>query len=208
MAKKRIIILDYGAGNLRSVARAVEHVGFTPDVSGDPRALDDADAVIMPGVGAAADTMRNLNERNFSEPLREYISAGRPFLGVCMGMQALLTASDEGGDHPCLDIVGGRVRRFERVDDMKIPHMGWNAVEQLREHPIFAGIPDRSYFYFVHGYYPDPEDDSVVIGRTEYGVPFASVIARDNLVATQFHPEKSGKAGLQLYKNFLGAAVS
>ncbi len=99
------------------------------------------------------------------------------------------------------------MRRFERIDDMKIPHMGWNAVEQLQEHPIFAGIPDRSYFYFVHGYYPDPEDDSVVIGRTEYGVPFASVIARDNLVATQFHPEKSGKPGLQLYKNFLEGAV-
>ncbi len=118
MSKKRVIILDYGAGNLRSVARAVEHVGFTPDVSGDPRALDDADAVIMPGVGAAADTMRNLNERNFSEPLRQYIATDRPFLGVCMGMQALLTVSAEGGDHPCLDSVGGRVRRFERKDDM------------------------------------------------------------------------------------------
>ncbi len=207
MSKKRVIILDYGAGNLRSVARAVEHVGFAADVSDDPRALHDADAVVMPGVGAAADTMRNLDEHNFSEPLREYIESGRPFLGVCMGLQALLTASDEGGDHPCLDIVDGRVRRFERKDDMKIPHMGWNAVEQVREHPVFAGIPDSSYFYFVHGYYPDPEDESIVIGRSDYGKPFASVIARDNLVATQFHPEKSGKVGLRFYKNFLEEAV-
>ena len=208
MSKKRVIILDYGAGNLRSVARAVEHLGFTADVSEDPRALDDADAVIMPGVGAAADTMRNLNEYNFSEPLRDYIESGRPFLGVCMGLQALLTVSEEGGEHACLDVVEGRVRRFVRKDGMKIPHMGWNAVEQVREHPVFGGIPDGSFFYFVHGYYPDPEDESLVIGRTEYGVPFASVIARDNLIATQFHPEKSGKVGLQLYRNFLEGAVS
>ncbi|MCH7697376.1 MAG: imidazole glycerol phosphate synthase subunit HisH [Chloroflexi bacterium] len=208
MARKRVIILDYGAGNLRSVARAVEHLGFTPDVSDDPRALDDADAVIMPGVGAAADTMRNLDERHFSDPLREYIKSGRPFLGVCMGLQALLTVSEEGGEHRCLDVVEGRVRRFERKGDMKIPHMGWNAVEQVREHPVFAGIPDGSFFYFVHGYYPDPEDESIVIGRTDYGGPFASVIACDNLIATQFHPEKSGKVGLQLYQNFLEDAVS
>lgn len=208
MARKRVIILDYGAGNLRSVARAVEHLGFTPDVSDDPRALDDADAVIMPGVGAAADTMRNLDERHFSNPLREYIKSGRPFLGVCMGLQALLTVSEEGGEHKCLDVVEGRVRRFEHKGGMKIPHMGWNAVEQVREHPVFAGIPDGSFFYFVHGYYPDPEDESIVIGRTDYGGPFASVIARDNLIATQFHPEKSGKVGLQLYQNFLEDAIS
>ncbi len=207
MGKKRVIILDYGAGNLRSVARAVEHVGFTADVSDDPRSLDDADVVIMPGVGAAADTMRNLNEREFSEPLRDYIAAGRPFLGVCMGLQALLTASDEGGDHPCLDVLRGRVRRFERRDEMKIPHMGWNAVQQVQEHPVFEDIPDGSFFYFVHSYYPDPEDESIVIGRTDYGVPFASVIAKDNLIATQFHPEKSGQVGLRLYKNFLEGAI-
>ena len=208
MATKRVIILDYGAGNLRSVARAVEHVGFNADVSDDPRSLDDADAVIMPGVGAAADTMRNLNEREFSQPLRDYIATGRPFFGVCMGLQALLTVSDEGGDHPCLDVLSGRVRRFERIDGMKIPHMGWNSVQQVQEHSVFEGIPDGSFFYFVHGYYPDPEDESIVIGRTDYGLPFASVIAKDNLIATQFHPEKSGRVGLRLYKNFLEDAVS
>lgn len=197
-----IAILDYGAGNLRSVARAVEHAGFPPDISADARALDDADAVVMPGVGAAADTMRNLQEHGFVEPLRQYIKDDRPFLGVCMGFQALMTVSEEGGEHPCLDIVPGRVRRFVS-NGLKIPHMGWNRVEQVHEHPVFAGIPDGSYFYFVHSYYPDPEDNSLVIGRTEYGVPFTSAIARDRLVATQFHPEKSGRAGLQLYRNFL-----
>ena len=201
----RVVVLDYGGGNLRSVARAVEHVGFAPKVTADVRALDTADAVVMPGVGAAADTMRHLHEHGLVEPLREYILSGRPFLGVCMGMQALLTVSEEGGEHPCLDIVAGRVRRLSRTatEGLKVPHMGWNRVEQLREHPIFDGIPDGSYFYFVHSYYPDPEDDSLVIGRTEYGVSFASVIARNGLVATQFHPEKSGQVGLQLYRNFL-----
>ncbi len=204
---KRVIVVDYGAGNLRSVERAIEHVGFTPDVSADARALDDADAVVMPGVGAAADTMRHLQEGGFVEPLRRYIADGSAFLGVCMGMQALLSVSEEGGEHPCLDIVPGRVRKLPSTNGggtaLKIPHMGWNNVSQVGEHPLFAGIPDESYFYFVHSYYPDPEDDSLVIGETQYGVRFASAIARDNIAATQFHPEKSGRYGLQLYHNFL-----
>ena len=206
MNNKRVVVLDYGAGNLRSVARAVEHVGFLPDVASDVRALDDADAVVMPGVGAAADTMRHLEEGGFVEPLRAYIRAKRPFLGVCMGLQALLTTSEEGGSHACLDIVPGQVRRIERTDGQKVPHMGWNNVAQVREHPIFNDIPDGSYFYVVHGYYPDPGDESLVVGKTTYGVEFASIIARDGLVATQFHPEKSGKVGLQLYRNFLTAS--
>jgi glutamine amidotransferase len=199
---KPVVIIDYGAGNLRSVQRAVEHAGFPATVTSDPRALDSCDATVMPGVGAAADTMRNLREAGFVEPLREYIRADRAFLGVCMGFQALLSVSEEGGEHECLDIVPGRVRRFGS-NGLKVPHMGWNNVEQSQDHWVFDGIDDGSYFYFVHGYYPDPEDDSLVIGRTEYGVTFASAIARDNLVATQFHPEKSGEAGLRLYKNFL-----
>jgi imidazole glycerol-phosphate synthase subunit HisH len=211
VTKKRVIVVDYGAGNLRSVARAIEHGGFAPDVSDDPRSLDDADAVVVPGVGVAADTMRNLESRGFAGPLREYISADRPFLGVCMGYQVLFTATDEGGDHPCLDIVPGRVRKLPSTNGggraLKIPHMGWNQVAQSNDHPVFEGIPDGSYFYFVHSYYPDPEDDSLVIGRTDYGVTFAAAIARRNLVATQFHPEKSGAAGLRLYKNFLTACT-
>ena len=207
MGSKPVVILDYGAGNLRSVARAVEHVGFQPEVTAEARALERAGAVVMPGVGAAADTMRPLQEHGFVEPLRAYIVAGRPFLGVCMGLQALLTVSEEGGEHACLDIVPGRVRRLDGASGLKIPHMGWNSVQQLRDHPIFEGIPDGSYFYFVHSYYPDPEDQSLVVGRTEYGVPFASVIARNGLVATQFHPEKSGRLGLQLYRNFLNGCL-
>ena len=210
MGKKRVIVLDYGAGNLRSVARAVEHAGFVADVATDPRALDDADAVVMPGVGAAADTMRHLQAGGFVEPLREYIAADRPFLGVCMGMQALLEVSEEGGEHQCLGVVPGRVRKLPSADGggtaLKIPHMGWNQVAQVNDHPVFAGIPDDSYFYFVHSFYPDPADESLMIGRTNYGVTFASAIARNRLVATQFHPEKSGETGLRMYANFLRIA--
>lgn len=204
----KIVIVDYGAGNLRSVARAVAHVGHEPAVTSDPGEVALADALILPGVGAAADTMRNLREHKMVEPVREYIASGRPFFGVCMGQQALLTVSEEGGEHPCLDVIPGRVKKLP--PGLKVPHMGWNTVRQRVAHPIFEGIPDDSYFYFVHSYYPQPDDESVVIGETEYGVTFASVLARDNIVATQFHPEKSGEMGLRMYANFLaqvGAAV-
>jgi glutamine amidotransferase len=201
----RIVIVDYGAGNLRSVARAVAHAGQEPCVTADPHDVRTADALIVPGVGAAADTMRNLRERSLEEPLREYIASGRPFFGVCMGQQALLSVSEEGGEHPCLGIIEGRIRRLPA--GQKVPHMGWNRVRQVAPHAIFEGIEDESYFYFVHSYYPDPVDRSVVVGETEYGMTFASVLARDNIVATQFHPEKSGDAGLRMYANFLAAAV-
>ena len=197
----KVVIVDYGAGNLRSVARAVAHVGHEPNVTSDPRDVATADAVILPGVGAAADTMRNLREHQMVEPVREYIASGRPFFGVCMGQQALLSVSEEGGEHECLGVIPGRVKKLP--GGQKVPHMGWNNVRQTTSHPIFEGIPDESYFYFVHSYYPEPADPSVVIGETEYGVTFASVLARDNIVATQFHPEKSGEMGLQMYRNFL-----
>jgi glutamine amidotransferase len=197
----RVVIVDYGAGNLRSVERAVARAGFEPLVSSRPEDAAAAGVLIVPGVGAAADTMRNLRERGLAEPIRQYIAAGRPFLGVCMGLQALLTVSEEGGEHECLGVIPGRVRRLPR--GLKVPHMGWNRVRQRRPHPVFDGIPDDAYFYFVHSYYPDPEDDSVVVGETDYGVTFASVVAAGSLVATQFHPEKSGEAGLRFYQNFL-----
>lgn len=199
----RVVIVDYGAGNLRSVARAVAHVGHEPIVTDDREQVDAADALIVPGVGAAADTMRNLREHRMVEPIREYIASGRPFFGVCMGQQALLSISEEGGEHECLGIIPGRVKKLEAGDGRKVPHMGWNNVRQKSPHPIFDGIADEAYFYFVHSYYPQPEDPDVVIGETEYGVTFASVLARDNIVATQFHPEKSGEAGLRMYANFL-----
>ncbi len=202
---KQVLIVDYGAGNLRSVARAVAHQGYDPLVSCDARAVERSQAVIVPGVGAAADTMRNLQQGGLVDPIREYISSGRPFLGVCMGQQALLSVSEEGGEHRCLDIIPGRVRRLP--PGLKVPHMGWNQVRQTKPHPVFDGIEDNEYFYFVHSYYPDPEDRTCVIGETEYGVLFASVLARDNVVATQFHPEKSGDSGLRFYRNFLEHAL-
>jgi glutamine amidotransferase len=196
-----IAIVDYGAGNLRSVARAVEHAGVQPVVTSEAEALARAEAVILPGVGAAADTMANLRARGLVEPVRDYLASGRPFLGVCMGLQALLTGSEEGGWHECLDVVPGRVRRFPT--GMTVPHMGWNQVARRREHPVFADIPDGANFYFVHSYYCAPEDETVVLATTDYGQPFPSVLARDNWLATQFHPEKSGQHGLRLYRNFL-----
>jgi len=197
----KVVIVDYGAGNLRSVSRAVAHVGYEPSITADPRDLEDADAVILPGVGAAADTMRNLRESGMEAPVRAFIAGGRPFFGVCMGQQALLSVSEEGGEHPCLGIIPGRVVRLPK--GQKVPHMGWNQVRQRAPHPLFEGIPDESYFYFVHSYVPAPDDPGVVIGETDYGTTFASVLARDNIVATQFHPEKSGEMGLRMYRNFL-----
>ena len=202
----RIIIVDYGAGNIRSVERAVAHCGHEAVISSDPNALDDADVVIVPGVGAAADTMRNLRERSLVEPIRAFVARGRPYLGICMGLQALLTASEEGGEHPCLDILPGRVLRLP--DGQKVPHMGWNHVRRRQPHPVFAGIPDDARFYFVHSYYPAPDDGETVIGETDYGVTFASALARDNVIATQFHPEKSGDVGLRFYQNFLDWAAA
>ena len=200
----KLVIVDYGAGNLRSVARAVTHVGGEPLITSSGRDVERAEALIVPGVGAAADTMRNLKRHALVEPIREYIADGRPFLGVCMGQQALFDVSEEGGEHKCLGVLPGRVVRLP--DGLKVPHMGWNRVHIARDHPIFEGIDDGSYFYFVHSYFPQPDDPAVVIGETDYGIRFASVVARDNVVATQFHPEKSGDNGLKLYGNFLRVA--
>ena len=202
----KVVIVDFGAGNLHSVSRAVVNAGTRPLVTSNPSYLEDAEAVIVPGVGAAADTMSNRRASGFVEPIRDYIASGRPFLGVCMGQQALFEVSEEGGEHECLGILPGRVVRFS--NGLKVPHMGWNQVRIVKQHPIFEGVDDGSYFYFVHSYYPQPADPDVVIGETEYGVTFASVIARDNIVATQFHPEKSGEAGLRMYANFLKIAAT
>jgi glutamine amidotransferase len=200
----RLVIVDYDAGNLYSVARAVEHNGVRPRITSTSKYLDDADALIVPGVGAAEDTMANLRAHGLVEPLKEYIASGRPFLGVCMGQQALFEASEEGGEHECLGVLDGRIVRLP--EGQKVPHMGWNRVRQVREHPIFEGIEDGAYFYFVHSYVPSPGDPSVTIGETDYGVTFPSVVAKDNVVATQFHPEKSGEAGLRMYANFIKIA--
>ena len=199
-----IVVIDYESGNLRSVARAVEKAGVVASVTSDPAMLSSADAVILPGVGSGPAAMSALNARGLVEPLLGYIASGRPFLGVCLGLQLLLEATDEG-DADCIGLVPGRVRRLP--DGMKVPHMGWNTVRFQTEHPLWAGIPQDSHFYFVHSYYADPTQRDNVAGVTEYGVPFCSVYARDNVVATQFHPEKSGVNGLRIYANFVSQAA-
>jgi glutamine amidotransferase len=206
VANDRLVVVDYGAGNLRSVAKALESIGERPQVSNLAADIAAARLLILPGVGAAADTMSSLTRLGLVEPIREYVASGRPFLGVCMGQQALFDVSEEGGRHECLGVLPGRVVRLP--EGLKVPHMGWNQVRQVRKHPIFDGIPDNSFFYFVHSYYPSPDDPAMVIGETDYGVTFPSVVARDNVVATQFHPEKSGEMGLRMYANFLRIAAT
>lgn len=200
-ANPSLVVVDYDAGNLRSVERALAHVGVDAAITADWADVSGADGVILPGVGAASDTMAKLGERSLTEPLREYVASGRPFLGICMGLQALLDHSDEGGGQECLGLLPGNVRHFG-FDHLKVPHMGWNQVTWLREHRITSGIPSGSYFYFVHSFYPDPADPGLALGETTYGLTFPSVLARENMVATQFHPEKSGEAGLAIYTNF------
>jgi glutamine amidotransferase len=204
-ATRTIAIIDYGAGNLRSVVNAVASLGYLPVVTSQPEVVLKADVVILPGVGAAGDTVASLQKQGLVEPIRQVIAAGRPFLGVCIGLQILFTGTEEGGWHECLGIIQGRVWRLP--PGQKTPHMGWNQVKQKITHPIFNGIPDNTNFYFVHSYYAEPEDRSLVAGETEYGVNFCSVVARGNLVATQFHPEKSGDWGLKMYDNFIKLAV-
>ena len=198
-----VVVIDYGAGTLRSVARALAHVGETPVVSADPSDIDRAGAIVLPGVGAAADTMANLISRNLVEPLLQYINAGRPFLGVCMGLQALFERSEEGGGQQCLGVLPGEARLFEATEGRKVPHMGWNTVDWVRSHPVATGIPSGSYFYFVHSYYPWTDSEGLALGTTDYGVTFPSIVARGSIVAAQFHPEKSGEHGLRLYANFV-----
>ena len=201
-----ITIVNYGAGNIRSVVNAVSQLGYRPKVTSSPEDVLNAQAVILPGVGAAADTMVNLKELGLDSSIRRFISEDRPFLGICIGLQILFASTEEGGWHRCLDIIPGLVRKLP--SRLKIPHMGWNQVKQRISHQIFDGIRDEANFYFVHSYYVEPGDNSLVAGETEYGIPICSVLARGNLIATQFHPEKSGEAGLRFYANFIKIALA
>jgi glutamine amidotransferase len=201
-----IAIIDYGAGNLRSVANAFTRLGYQSKITSRPDEVLNAQAVILPGVGAAADTLANLRTMGMVDPIRQIIAEGRPFLGICIGLQVLFTSTEEGGGHKCLDIIPGRVKRLP--PGLKIPHMGWNQVKQRSFHSIFNGIPDKANFYFVHSYYAAPDDKSLVAGETDYGIPMCSVIAKGNLVAAQFHPEKSGEFGLRIYQNFISLATA
>ncbi len=201
-----IAIIDYGAGNLGSVANAINKLGYSPKITSRPEDVLNAEAVILPGVGAAGDTMDRLESLGITDVIRQLVNKKRPLFAICVGLQILLSNTEEGGGHRCLSIIPGTVRRLP--EGLKVPHMGWNQVSQRFSHPIFDGIPDEANFYFVHSYFADPDDKSVIAGVTDYGTSICSMIIKDNLIATQFHPEKSGNLGLRMYSNFLTKALN
>jgi glutamine amidotransferase len=201
-----IAIIDYKAGNLTSVARALQNIGESFLITDDIKKLEAASHVIFPGVGAAGDAMVNLRQKKLDSWLKDWISKGRPLMGICLGTQIVLDYSEENNTD-CVGLVPGSTKRFpdqlaSAGRALKIPHMGWNNVEFKRSHPVFSGISPDAEFYFVHSYYPAPSDESAVLGVTDYGIKFCSVLAVKNLVAMQFHPEKSGRPGLQILRNF------
>jgi glutamine amidotransferase len=202
-----IAILDYRAGNLTSVERALRYLGYPCEVTADHEKIRAAERIVFPGVGAAGKSMADLRELGLDVLLRERLAAGVPTLGICVGLQVLFDHSEEN-DTPCLGVLPGRVRQFARdLHDetgrpLKIPHMGWNSVAFTCRHEAFSGVREGSEFYFVHSYYPEPADREQVAGITAYGIPFAAAVAWRNLVAVQFHPEKSGPPGLRLLANF------
>ena len=212
----KVVVIDYGMGNLRSVEQAIKHVaaplGFEVSITHEPELVRAAERVVLPGQGAMPDCMAHLKASGLLEVLLES-AKNKPLFGVCVGMQMLLDESFESDTQvptPCLGLMPGQVKRFELAGRLqadgaryKVPQMGWNQVAQVREHPIWAGVPQNSYFYFVHSYYAQPSDAHHTVGETEYGERFTSAIARDNIFATQCHPEKSADKGLALYRNFL-----
>lgn len=203
-----IVIIDYGGGNLRSVQKAFEHLGHRVTISSSPDVITAAPALIFPGQGASPPAMATLNSTGLADAIRTAINTGKPFFGVCLGLQLLMDSSEEG-ETSCLSLLPGTVKHLPQnlIPSLKIPHIGWNSVVLHHKHPVFNGIPQGSYFYFVHSYYAILSDSSAVLGTTKYEVDFCSVAVRDNLVATQFHPEKSGLLGLQLYDNFVRRVV-
>jgi glutamine amidotransferase len=197
-----IVIVDYGMGNLRSVQKGFEKVGASAVLSRDPDEIGTADQLVLPGVGAFPECMRNLTRFGLVQPVLDLLRSGRPFLGICLGLQLLFDESEEFGLHDGLKVIPGRVRALDRKMGLKIPHMGWNEVAFRKPAPIFTGVPDGSFFYFVHSFYVDPVDPSDVAAETEYGITFACAVQRDNLFAVQFHPEKSQALGLKILENF------
>jgi glutamine amidotransferase len=197
-----IAIFDYEVGNLRSVQKGFEKVGYEATITNDRAVIEAADKVVLPGVGAFEDAIRELRRRDLVGPIRDAVAAGKPFLGICLGMQLLFDVSYEGGTHEGLGVVAGEVRRFEVPHDYKVPHMGWNQLAIRRRAPILEGLPEGVHAYFVHSYYVVPRDGAVIAAQTNYPEPFTSVIWRDRLYATQFHPEKSQADGLRILRNF------
>ncbi|MDP2168470.1 MAG: imidazole glycerol phosphate synthase subunit HisH [Thermodesulfovibrionales bacterium] len=196
-----IAIIDYGMGNLRSVEKGFQKVGADARVVTDPKAIDDADGVVLPGVGAFKDCMRNLSDLNLTDAVLKAIRKGKPFLGICLGLQVLFSESEEFGTCKGLDIFKGKVLRFPH-NELKVPHMGWNSINIKNRPPILDGVPDRGYVYFVHSFYVEPEDKGIVAATTDYGLEFTSMVWKDNIFATQFHPEKSQSLGLKILKGF------
>lgn len=203
-----IAIVDYGMGNLRSVEKAFERLGFDVKVTDNPNEVRNADKLVLPGVGAFQDAMDGLRHRGFIEPIVNWVRSGKPFLGICLGLQLLFSKGYEDGEHEGLDIIPGKVIRFKFSEDgipgkLKVPHMGWNQISFRKENiPILKNVPCNAYMYFVHSYYVCPVDEGVIATETEYGVRFTSMIWRNNIFATQFHPEKSQECGLTILKNF------
>ena len=200
-----ITVIDYQAGNIRSVEKALEKSGAAVKVSGKASDLEKSDAVVFPGQGSCDSSMVNLRNQGLDEVLVEWINSGKPFMGVCLGLQLLLEESDEG-DERGLGVLEGRVEKLP--EGQKVPHMGWNSVRFTTDHPVFKGVSQNSYFYFVHSYIAVPKASSIIAGHTEYGRDFCSAVAFDNVVAVQFHPEKSGENGLNIYKNFVSYVES
>ncbi len=198
-----IALVDYGMGNLRSVEKALTKVGGRVEVVSDAAGVARADAVVLPGVGALGDCMRNLASSGLTNAVKNFAASGRPFLGVCLGLQALFESGAESPGWPGLGLLRGTVPRFE-LNGLKVPHMGWNQLKIRRpDCPLLAGVPDGSYVYFVHSYYCRPAEESVVCATTEYGIEFCSMAWKDNVMATQFHPEKSQAVGLRMLENFV-----
>ncbi|PQO34687.1 imidazole glycerol phosphate synthase subunit HisH [Bremerella cremea] len=197
-----ITIVDYQMGNLRSVQKAFERTGHEAHITSDPKEIAAASKVVLPGVGACGDAVDELRRRNLVSPIKDQIESGTPFLGICLGLQMLFDVSYEGGEHEGLGILPGEVVKFNLPHGYKVPHMGWNQAKFLHKPPIFTGIDEGTHFYFVHSYYVIPRDKDVVAIEADYGGPFCAAIWKNNLYATQFHPEKSQDAGLAVLKNF------
>ncbi len=203
-----ITIVDYQMGNLRSVQKAIERVGGEARISSDAREIANADKLILPGVGAFGDAMAEIRRRDLASPIRSFIDSGRPFLGICLGLQLLFEKGYEHGEHDGLGVLAGDVVKFDLPPTMKVPHMGWNTVKRRSDAPLLADLQDDTHFYFVHSYYVRPADPSVVALDCDYGGNFCAAVAKDNLFATQFHPEKSQSDGLQLLAAFNGLQSS
>ncbi len=198
-----IAVVDYGMGNLRSVSKAIEHVGADVKVTRNPQDLKDAKGIVLPGVGAFKDAVRNLKEFGLWEIIIREVEKGKPFLGICLGLQLLFEKSYEFGETEGFGFIEGEVVRFELPKEFKIPHMGWNQVYKKKESELLKNIKEGEFFYFVHSYYVKPKNKSVVLTETDYGIYFTSAVEKENIFATQFHPEKSQKAGQKLLKNFV-----